>query len=118
MYNILIKLLIGEEMAALNGTANFRDQRFLVMGVIEQGFGDISTTVKIVDVLKQYTPLENLALTLIGGAGCYDKLQLLKSSLGGGKVLDASNSSEYCDSGEAFGPALAILFPGSNRGQG
>lgn len=99
--------------AGVSTITEFSEKRLLVIGVIEQGFGDVSATVKMLEVIRKYAPLENLALTLSRTSTLgVDPLGFFATKLDGVRVLASPGTDEFYDSIESFKPDLVVLFHG------
>lgn len=98
--------------ASVNKITEFNDCRFLIMGHVQPGFGDISATLKLLEVIKKYAPLENLALTIANDAECHKKLMIFSKLLDGVKIISFSATDDCYDSIEKFNPSIVVLFHG------
>lgn len=98
--------------AEVSRGTKFDDHRLLIMGHILSGYGDISATVKLLEVIKKYAPLENLALAFSGGARSYEKLKPFFELLDRVKIISFSYSDDCYDEIERFNPSAAVLFNG------
>lgn len=103
-------------MAASCGITGLSDQRFLFVGVIEQGFGDISATIKILEVFKKHVNPENLALTLFANAKGHEGFNsFFLSSLSGVRVINSCESDIFYEEVKKIQPTLVVMFHGSSR---